>query len=87
MSKNKEDLINKITYRASYRGTKEMDILMINFVKSMINGLDIEKLKKLDKFVNMGDEELISIRNNNNKIESLESDMMEIIKLFREYKV
>ena len=67
--------------------SKNKEDLIINFVKSMINGLDIEKLKKLDKFVNMGDEELISIRNNNNKIESLESDMMEIIKLFREYKV
>ena len=28
MSQNKEDLKNKIIYRASYRGTKEMDILI-----------------------------------------------------------
>ena len=32
MSSNKEKLKNKIIYRASYRGTKEMDILMIGFV-------------------------------------------------------
>ena len=36
MSQNKEDLKNKIIYRASYRGTKEMDILMTAFVKSFI---------------------------------------------------
>ena len=37
MTLNKEDLKNKIIYRASYRGTKEMDILMTAFVKSLIN--------------------------------------------------
>ena len=37
MSQNKEDLKNKIIYRASYRGTKEMDILMIDFIKSIID--------------------------------------------------
>ena len=37
MSLNKEDLKNKIIYRASYRGTKEMDMLVIAFVKTIIN--------------------------------------------------
>ena len=36
MSDNKEKLKNKIIYRASDRGTKEMDLLMTNFVKSLI---------------------------------------------------
>ena len=36
MSENKEELKNKIIYRASYRGSKEMDILMSNFVNSLI---------------------------------------------------
>ena len=40
MSQNKEDLKNKIIYRASYRGTKEMDILMTAFVKSFIDELN-----------------------------------------------
>ena len=53
MSSNKEDLKNKIIYRASYRGTKEMDILMTAFVKSFINSLDEDSLKILDSFVNM----------------------------------
>ena len=37
MSQNKEDLKNKIIYRASYRGTKEMDILMTALFKSFID--------------------------------------------------
>ena len=44
MSQNKEDIKNKIIYRASYRGTKEMDILMIAFVKSLIDELVFEFL-------------------------------------------
>ena len=62
MSLNKEDLKNKIIYRASYRGTKEMDILMIGFVKSIIDKLDVDHLKALKKFINMDDEILISIK-------------------------
>ena len=53
MTLNKEDLKNKIIYRASYRGTKEMDILMIAFVKSLINDLDENFLKTLDSFVDI----------------------------------
>ena len=49
MSQNKEDIKNKIIYRASYRGTKEMDILMIAFVKSLIDELDFEYLKIFQK--------------------------------------
>tara|TARA_A100000164_G_C21914251_1_gene777376 strand:+ start:2042 stop:2296 length:255 start_codon:yes stop_codon:yes gene_type:complete len=63
MSQNKEDLKNKIIYRASYRGTKEMDILMTSFVKSSIDGLNMDELKQLSKLVNFEDELLISIRN------------------------
>ena len=62
MSLNKEDLKNKIIYRASYRGTKEMDILMIGFVKSIIDKLDVDHLKALNEFVDMDDQVLISIK-------------------------
>ena len=62
MPPNKEDLKNKIIYRASYRGTKEMDILMIGFVKSIIDKLDVDHLDALNEFINMDDEILISIK-------------------------
>ena len=64
MPLNKEDLKNKIIYRASYRGTKEMDILMIGFVKSIIDKLDVDHLNALNEFINMDDQVLISIKKN-----------------------
>ena len=63
MSPNKEDLKNKIIYWASYWGTKEMDMLIIAFVKSIINKINDSSLQKLDEFVNMNDETLMSIKN------------------------
>jgi len=70
MFKNKEELKNKIIYRASYRGSKEMDILMTSFVKSKIKDLSLTELKELDLLVNLDDESLINIKNNilNDKI-------------------
>ena len=64
MLENKEELKNKIIYRASYRGSKEMDILMTKFVKSVINNLNLEELNELDHLVNLDDESLINIKNN-----------------------
>ena len=64
MSDNKEELKNKIIYRASYRGSKEMDILMTNFVKSLINNLNLEELKELNYLVNLDDEVLKNVKNN-----------------------
>ena len=64
MFENKEELKNKIIYRAMYRGSKEMDILMTNFVKSIINDLNLTELKELNFLVNLDDERLINIKNN-----------------------
>ncbi len=64
MLENKEELKSKIIYRASYRGSKEMDILMTSFVKSLIDGLNFKELKELDYLVNLDDEILKNIKNN-----------------------
>ena len=85
MLQNKEDLKNKIIYRASYRGTKEMDILMIAFVKSLINTLDIDNLIALDKLVNMNDESLISIKKKEMIINDNDKNFSYIIKRFQDY--
>ena len=61
MNSNKQNLINKIIYRSQYRGTKEMDIFVSNFVKSMIDSLSFEDLVDLDILVNMNDEDIIKI--------------------------
>ena len=87
MSQNKEELKNKIFYRASYRGTKEMDMLMLAFVNSIINELNFEKLQTLNKLVNMNDEDLILIRKK--KLEDIYYDekMTEIITKFKIFKL
>ena len=73
MNSNKQNLINKIIYRSQYRGTKEMDIFVSSFVKSIIDSLSFDDLADLDKLVNMNDEDIIKISRNemvfkNNKI-------------------
>lgn len=61
MDSNKQNLINKIIYRSQYRGTKEMDIFVSSFVKSIIDSLSFDDLVDLDKLVNMNDEDIIKI--------------------------
>ena len=61
MNSNKQNLINKIIYRSQYRGTKEMDIFVSTFVKSIIDTLSIDDLKDLNTLVNMNDEDIIKI--------------------------
>ena len=61
MNSNKQNLINKIIYRSQYRGTKEMDIFVSNFVKSIIDSLSFDDLVDLDELVNMNDEDIIKI--------------------------
>ena len=61
MISNKQNLINKIIYRSQYRGTKEMDIFVSSFVKSIIDSLSFDDLVDLDILVNMNDEDIIKI--------------------------
>ena len=85
MSQNKEDLKNKIIYRATYRGTKEMDILMTAFVNSLINELDEYHLKTLDLFVNLDDETLISLKKKESPTDYKDVKMQHIIQKFQNF--
>ena len=85
MSQNKEDLKNKIIYRASYRGSKEMDILMTAFVKSFINELNEDKLKILDTFVNMDDEILIAFKKKESLDNIKDKNLLDIIDRFKKF--
>ena len=84
MSQNKEDIKNKIIYRSSYRGTKEMDILMTSFVKSIINELDYNQLIQLDKFINLDDEILKSLKNKELK-HKIDEDLINILQKFEKF--
>ena len=87
MFNNKEELKNKIVYRASYRGSKEMDILMSNFVNSIINDLNLEQLNELNQFVNMDDETLISIKKKELLINFENNSIFNLIENFQNFKM
>ena len=53
---NKEILKKQIIYRSMHRGTKEMDLLLGNFVKKYINELNVSELKELEELLFLEDE-------------------------------
>ena len=63
--KNKDILIKKIIYRSRHRGSKEMDLLLGEFVKRNIKLFNEDELNKLDLFLNIEDEVLLNYYNNN----------------------
>ena len=56
MNNKLEIFKKKLIYRAGYRGTKEMDILLSSFVNKYINDFDENLLVELEKFLNLEDE-------------------------------
>ena len=79
-----ESLKKKIIYRANYRGTKEMDILLSKFVDKYINTLSKEELEDLFEFLNHEDEIIYNfyISKNGNKIIK-KNQISEIFKKFK----
>ena len=62
MSLDIDELKKKIIYRSSYRGTKEMDILLSSFVKDVINHLDNDELENLLNLLNIDDDNLYKFK-------------------------
>ena len=83
---NKLEIVKKrIIYRASYRGTKEMDILLSNFVNKYINEFDENSLTELEIFLNYEDELLYNYYHYN--IVKDKIDENKISKLFLNLKI
>jgi len=53
---NKETLKKQIIYRATHRGSKEMDILLGKFVKKYISDLNTNDLKDLNEIMSTDDD-------------------------------
>ena len=62
MSLEIQDLKNKILYRSSYRGTKEMDILLKGFVDNVIDALNKEDLSSLLDLISLDDDNLYKFK-------------------------
>ena len=79
---NKEILKKQVIYRSTHRGTKEMDLLLGNFVKKYINVFGDKDLEDLYELLSIEDEIIYNWyfkkRNNlitaNNKITKMLKD-------------
>tara|TARA_Y100001958_G_C21193373_1_gene521146 strand:+ start:1273 stop:1530 length:258 start_codon:yes stop_codon:yes gene_type:complete len=85
MSKKLEMLKKKILYRASYRGTKEMDILLSRFVKKYLDIFDGKELNELENFLKYDDDTISNFYNFNRKSNNI--DKNGISKFFKNFKI
>jgi len=85
MSEKLEILKRKLLYRASYRGTKEMDILLSSFVIKHIDKFDEPQLKNLENFLKF--EDLTILNFYNYSIEEKDIEKNPISKIFKNFKV
>ncbi|MBD1161297.1 succinate dehydrogenase assembly factor 2 [Pelagibacterales bacterium SAG-MED15] len=84
MEINIDQLKKKIIYRASYRGTKEMDILLTSFVNKIIHDLDLKNLKELLELLELDDDTLYKF--NRKTIDLDDTQNKKIYKMFREHR-
>ena len=81
---NIERLKKKILYRSEYRGTKEMDLLVSNFVKKYINDFDNTELKQLDDLLSFDDDSLFKwYLNKKGKINIPNNKVSNLLKNFK----
>ena len=80
---NIKDLKNKITYRANYRGTKEMDKLLGSFTKIYINHLTDAELPLLCDLLDLDDENLYKL--NQGLKMTIKIEPNKITELFKSY--
>ena len=84
MTFNIDELKNKIIYRSTYRGTKEMDILLSEFTKKVINEFNSEDLIKLSKLLEIDDENLYKFNQGLKITTNIEINKVSL--LFKEFK-
>ena len=85
MSNKLEIFKKRLVYRATYRGTKEMDILLSSFVKKHINTFNEKSLVKLENFLDLSDEQILNYYNNTFTEESISEN--EVLKLFKNHEI
>jgi len=85
MTNKLEILKKKLIYRASYRGTKEMDILLSGFVNKYIDKLDNDLLVELDEFLNFEDEVILNYYQNNLIENNIDKNKVSMI--FKNFKI
>ena len=85
MNNKLEIFKKKLIYRAGYRGTKEMDILLSSFVNKYINDFDENLLIELEKFLNFEDEIILNFYNLN--IVEKKIDENKVSRIFQKFRI
>ena len=85
MSNKLEILKKRLIYRASYRGTKEMDILLSAFVNKYIDSFDEDLLSELKNFLNFEDEIILNFYNYNTIKKKIDEN--KVAKIFKNFKI
>ena len=85
MNNKLEIFKKKLIYRAGYRGTKEMDILLSSFVNKYINDFDESLLAELENFLDFEDEIILNFYNFN--LVEKEIDKNKVSKIFQKFKI
>ena len=75
----------KLIYRSNYRGTKEMDILLSEFVKKHIDKFDEIQLNELYTFLNFEDDIILNYYQCG--IAEKDIDKNRISKIFKEHLI
>ena len=83
MTINIKDLKNKITYRANYRGTKEMDKLLGSFTKKYIDQFNEQELTFLCDLLDCDDENLYKFNQGQNLTIQIKPN--KVSEMFRNY--
>ena len=82
---NKEILKKQIIYRSAHRGSKEMDLLLGNFVKKYLNKLSSDELSQLNYLLTVDDKNLFNYYVN--KKISVKIPKNRIFALFKNFKI
>ena len=85
MNNKLEIFKKKLIYRAGYRGTKEMDILLSSFVDKNIDFFNKQLLDELDKFLNFEDEIILNYYQHGIIKENI--DKNKVSKIFKKFKL
>ena len=85
MNNKLEIFKKKLIYRAAYRGTKEMDMLLSSFVNKYINSFDESLLIELEKFLNFEDEIILNYYQKD--IVQKKIDKNKVSEIFKSYKL
>ena len=79
---NIDDLKKKIIYRATYRGSKEMDKLLASFTKKYINSFNHNELNNLIDLLNLEDEDLYKFNQGEVTVIKINNTVTELFKNF-----